>query len=71
MMGDENQGMYGPVEKTDRISRLPDDIRELILGFFCRLTDAVRTSVLSQKWKFSWTITTQLEGSHVIYVVHY
>lgn len=33
MMGDENQGMYGPVEKTDRISRLPDDIRELILGF--------------------------------------
>ncbi|CAM8876588.1 unnamed protein product [Rhodiola kirilowii] len=44
---------------TDRITQLPDEIREYILGYLI-ISDAVRTSVLSQKWRYSWTKATQL-----------
>uniref|UniRef100_A0A7N0VC23 F-box domain-containing protein n=1 Tax=Kalanchoe fedtschenkoi TaxID=63787 RepID=A0A7N0VC23_KALFE len=50
----------GGDEMVDRISELPDHIREFILGYL-PISDAVRTSALSRKWQHSWTRTNQLQ----------
>lgn len=47
------------MESIDIISRLPDEIRELILGYL-PITDVVKTSVLSPKWRDSWTKVVQM-----------
>lgn len=49
----------GSVESEDRLSMLPDDIRELILGYL-PIGEAVRTGILSRKWMDSWTRVVQL-----------
>lgn len=46
-MADEKGGSDESEELLDRISMLPDDIN---LGYL-PITDAVRTSVLSKKWR--------------------
>ncbi|CAM8950371.1 unnamed protein product [Rhodiola kirilowii] len=58
-MASEDGGSNGSVGCTDIISGLPDEIRERILGYLA-ICDAVRTSVLSRKWRYSWTRATQL-----------
>ncbi|KAL9678227.1 hypothetical protein QQ045_016067 [Rhodiola kirilowii] len=50
---DESAGLI------DRISELPDEIRESILGYL-PIGDAIRSSVLSRKWSYSWTRDRQL-----------
>ncbi|KAM7278076.1 hypothetical protein ACFE04_005210 [Oxalis oulophora] len=40
--------------KIDRITNLPWDVLDTILGHLS-LKDAARTSVLSKKWKYKWT----------------
>ncbi|CAN0841729.1 F-box/FBD/LRR-repeat protein At1g13570 [Linum grandiflorum] len=44
---------------VDRISSLPDDVREHILKFL-KVRDAVKSSVLSSKWKTIWTNLSSL-----------
>ncbi|KAL9665039.1 hypothetical protein QQ045_020448 [Rhodiola kirilowii] len=44
---------------TDRITQLPDEIREYILGYLT-ISDAARTSVLSRNWRYTWTKMVQL-----------
>lgn len=46
-------------DSLDRISGLPDGIRELILGYL-PIADSVRTSLLSRKWRYNWTRAVQL-----------
>lgn len=46
-------------EYIDRITELPEEIRERILGHL-PITDAVRTSVLKKKWRHSWKTATHL-----------
>ncbi|CAM8882134.1 unnamed protein product [Rhodiola kirilowii] len=58
-MAGENGGTDESVVLADRISKLPDEIREYILGYL-PITDAVRTSVLSRKWRYTWTKIVQL-----------
>ncbi|CAM8876587.1 unnamed protein product [Rhodiola kirilowii] len=58
-MAGENRGTDKSVLLADRISKLPDEIREYILGYL-PITNAVRTSVLSRKWRYSWTKIVQL-----------
>ncbi|KAL7606549.1 hypothetical protein Lser_V15G15206 [Lactuca serriola] len=41
-------------QSSDRISSLPDDIIEKILTFI-PIRDALRTSVLSKRWRYCWT----------------
>lgn len=43
----------------DRISELPDEVRECIIGLL-PITDAVRTSVLKKKWRCCWKRAVQL-----------
>ncbi|XP_059277621.1 F-box/FBD/LRR-repeat protein At1g13570-like [Lycium ferocissimum] len=43
----------------DRISRLPCDILEKILGCL-PLRDAIRTSVLSKQWSYKWVVRSEL-----------
>ncbi|KAI7754360.1 hypothetical protein M8C21_006048 [Ambrosia artemisiifolia] len=43
----------------DVISRLPDNVISNILNLL-PLQDAVRTGILSRKWRFKWTMLTQL-----------
>ncbi|XP_050911869.1 F-box protein At4g22280 isoform X3 [Lathyrus oleraceus] len=45
--------------EEDRISNLPDFIIGHILTFLC-FKDAIRTSVLSQRWIYMWTYITKL-----------
>lgn len=58
-MNVENGAINGKLSKIDRISSLPVEIREFMLGFL-PITDAVRTSALSRKWRFTWTRAVQL-----------
>ncbi|CAM8885264.1 unnamed protein product [Rhodiola kirilowii] len=58
-MAGENGGSHGSVGCIDIISGLPDEIRERILGYL-PICDAVRSSVLSRKWRYSWTRAPQL-----------
>nr|XP_017246313.1 PREDICTED: F-box/FBD/LRR-repeat protein At1g13570-like [Daucus carota subsp. sativus] len=44
---------------TDIISELPGHLRETIVGFL-PLEDAVRTSILSRKWRYCWTMIPNL-----------
>ncbi|XP_059648658.1 F-box/FBD/LRR-repeat protein At1g13570-like isoform X1 [Cornus florida] len=44
---------------TDRISKLPRNLIETIL-MLLPLRDAVRTSILSKKWRYNWAKITQL-----------
>ncbi|CAM8878264.1 unnamed protein product [Rhodiola kirilowii] len=52
-------GSHGSVGCIDIISGLLDEIRECILGYL-PMCDAVRTSVLSRKLRYSWTRASQL-----------
>ncbi|XP_021717897.1 putative F-box/FBD/LRR-repeat protein At4g13965 [Chenopodium quinoa] len=47
------------MEEVDRISNLPLDLTHKILEFL-PLQEAVKTSVLSQNWRFKWTSIPQL-----------
>ncbi|KAG5592235.1 hypothetical protein H5410_042749 [Solanum commersonii] len=44
---------------ADRISSLPCDLLQKILGWLS-LDDAVRTSVLSTKWRYKWVVRSEL-----------
>ncbi|XP_052209116.1 F-box/FBD/LRR-repeat protein At1g13570-like [Diospyros lotus] len=51
---------------SDRISYLPNDVIEKILT--CMPTkDAVRTSVLSKKWRYNWVTIPKLEFDYAFY----
>ncbi|CAH9098862.1 unnamed protein product [Cuscuta epithymum] len=50
----------------DIISNLPDSLRETIL-IFLPLQDAVRTSVLSSKWRYTWTKIPHLDFDNKIW----
>ncbi|WOG96066.1 hypothetical protein DCAR_0415396 [Daucus carota subsp. sativus] len=45
--------------EEDRISKLPQNVRETILCFM-PIEDAVRTSILSKKWRHCWTMMPHL-----------
>ncbi|XP_074354622.1 F-box/FBD/LRR-repeat protein At1g13570-like [Apium graveolens] len=49
----------------DRISELPRNLQEAILGFL-PIQDAVKTSILSKKWRHCWTMTP-----HLIFDYHF
>ncbi|WOG96064.1 hypothetical protein DCAR_0415394 [Daucus carota subsp. sativus] len=51
------------LSKEDRISELPLHIQEIILCFL-PIQDAVRTSVLSRKWRHCWTTIPNLIFDH-------
>lgn len=42
-------------KRKDIVSKMPEDIQVAILGFL-PLRDAVRTSILSRNWRYSWTM---------------
>ncbi|KAJ9188551.1 hypothetical protein P3X46_003901 [Hevea brasiliensis] len=48
---------------VDRISNLPDAILHLILSFL-QTVDAVKTSLLSKRWRYLWTSLGYLEFDH-------
>ncbi|PWA39766.1 F-box domain, Leucine-rich repeat domain, L domain-like protein [Artemisia annua] len=48
--------------KGDRLSSLPDDVIHRILSLICT-KHAIRTSVLSSKWRFMWTLMPCLDFS--------
>ncbi|CAM8884326.1 unnamed protein product [Rhodiola kirilowii] len=58
-MAREIRDIIESVGLTDRITQLPDEVREYILGYLT-ISDAVRSSVLSQKWRYTWTKAVQL-----------
>ncbi|KAL4586527.1 hypothetical protein LXL04_011163 [Taraxacum kok-saghyz] len=51
--------MKGKHKSLDRISALPQDTIEKILTLM-PLKDALRTSILSKKWRYSWTTIPKL-----------
>ncbi|KAL4586532.1 hypothetical protein LXL04_011168 [Taraxacum kok-saghyz] len=51
--------MNGRHQKSDRISALPQDTIEKILTLM-PIRDATRTSILSRKWRYSWTTMPKL-----------
>ncbi|CAM8882142.1 unnamed protein product [Rhodiola kirilowii] len=59
LMAREIRDIIESVGLTDRITQLPDEVREYILGYLT-ISDAVRSSVLSQKWRYTWTKAVQL-----------
>ncbi|XP_021726205.1 putative F-box/LRR-repeat protein At3g18150 [Chenopodium quinoa] len=48
------------VEGKDRISELPDALVEDILSYM-PMMDAIKTSILSERWRWSWASTTKIE----------
>ncbi|RWR88199.1 F-box protein [Cinnamomum micranthum f. kanehirae] len=48
--------------EEDRISNLPDEILVHILSFL-RMKDAVRTSILANRWRYLWTWNPSLDFS--------
>uniref|UniRef100_A0A7N1A645 F-box domain-containing protein n=2 Tax=Kalanchoe fedtschenkoi TaxID=63787 RepID=A0A7N1A645_KALFE len=46
-------------DAVDRISKLPDNLQESILERL-PIKDAVRTSILSRKWRYIWTVRERL-----------
>ncbi|KAL4195255.1 hypothetical protein AMTRI_Chr05g63710 [Amborella trichopoda] len=56
----KTEGMNRDVGSSDFISNLPDCILSCITGRLS-MKDAVRTSVLSKKWKYVWTSATGLD----------
>lgn len=48
------------IHVPDRITALPDSLKELILDCL-PIEDAVRTSVLSTNWRYTWTVRKQLD----------
>ncbi|KAL1819151.1 hypothetical protein ACET3Z_014020 [Daucus carota] len=55
----ESRKIKGGFVKKDRISELPRNLQEIILCFL-PIRDAVRTSILSTKWRHSWTMIPHL-----------
>ncbi|KAI5428275.1 F-box protein At4g22280 isoform X3 [Lathyrus oleraceus] len=55
--------------EEDRISNLPDFIIGHILTFLC-FKDAIRTSVLSQRWIYMWTYITKLGLDDGVYQIN-
>ncbi|KAL4560995.1 hypothetical protein LXL04_033154 [Taraxacum kok-saghyz] len=53
MMGSNKRKFVSCVEE-DRISNLPEHLISTILELL-RLQDAVKTSILSKKWRYIWT----------------
>ncbi|XP_057772235.1 F-box/LRR-repeat protein At3g26922-like [Salvia miltiorrhiza] len=51
---------YAP-DSCDRLSELPDSLLLLILSFLRSTRDAVRTTILSKRWKDLWTTVPCLE----------
>ncbi|XP_073066301.1 uncharacterized protein [Primulina eburnea] len=52
----------GVEEGEDRISELPDDVMSLIISLL-HARDAVRTSILSWRWRHAYTFATQVRFS--------
>ena len=57
-MAESSVRKIGCIEE-DRISELPQNVRETILCFM-PIEDAVRTSILSKKWRHCWTMMPHL-----------
>ncbi|KAL1819161.1 hypothetical protein ACET3Z_014030 [Daucus carota] len=57
-MAESSVRKIGRIEK-DRISELPQNVRATILCFM-PIQDAVRTSILSKKWRYCWTMMPHL-----------
>lgn len=55
----KNRVVMGDVETLDLISDLPQSIVEIILTLL-PIRDAVRTSILSTKWRYRWATLTHL-----------
>ncbi|KAI3494788.1 hypothetical protein L1887_40399 [Cichorium endivia] len=55
-------GKIGRNEEVDRLSSLPDDVIHKILSFV-DVRQAVKTSVLSSRWRFIWTSLPYLDFS--------
>ncbi|XP_050219189.1 FBD-associated F-box protein At4g10400-like [Mercurialis annua] len=59
--GDSNVSSDG----VDRISKLPDEVLSHILSYLTT-KQAVATSILSKRWEYLWTFTTNLDFSDQI-----
>ncbi|KAJ4830551.1 hypothetical protein Tsubulata_017538 [Turnera subulata] len=55
----------GGEEEVDRLSNLPDEIIHHILSFLDDTPSAVKTCVLSKRWKHLWTSIPDLSFHHV------
>lgn len=58
-MAESSTRKLGHMIKKDRISELPRNVQETILCFM-PIEDAVRTSILSKKWRHCWTMMPHL-----------